>query len=208
MSDNEVFERYHAWRYSWVAYNPDWTFMLWDKNNTPYEKLSPNGRRLLEMKLKFTVKSDIIRWELLYLFGGVWADMDTECQKPLEGFLQYDSFAGISPYGDGIGNAVVGCHAGDSLIKELRDATNEAVLSDIPRSFDSKRLNAAHGAEFAGQNYLYRIAKILPAKIFYPYGPLDAWRIRANPNQHKFPESHVIHKWEGTTKEGWGHVDT
>jgi hypothetical protein len=178
--------------------------MFWDMSNLPFHLFSPSGSKLMQMHLKFGVKSDIVRWELLYLFGGIWADMDTECQKPMAEFLNNESFAGVSYYPDGIGNALIGSVAGTDLIKEIRDATNAEILSDIPRSFDNKRLCEAHGATFVGKNFLCKVKKIYPRNYFYPYPPLEAWKIRKQPRA--FPDAYVIHKWEGTAEDGWGHV--
>jgi hypothetical protein len=204
VSNNDLKPEYYPWRYSWAKYNPEYTFMFWEMNNIPFDLLSPSGRELMQMKLKFTVKSDIIRWELLYLFGGIWADMDMECQKSFDAFLEHESFAGVSYYPDGIGNALVGSIAGTELVKEMRDATNREILSDIPRSFDVKRLNEAHGATFVGKNFLCRVKKIYPRHYFYPYHPVDAWGIRKSGKA--YPDSYAIHKWTGASPEGWGHV--
>ena len=211
LSGDSLKARYYPWRLSWVMLNPEMSFMFWEPNNIPYDKFTPEGSKLLQMKLKFGVKSDIIRWELLYIFGGIWADMDTECLRPLEEYLfALESFAGISVYPDGIGNAIVGTIPHNPLMAEIRDATNAAVLSDIPRSFDNKRLGAAHGATFAGSNYLFRVAKILPKNYFYPFHPIDSWKIRKNPPadlKAAFPETIILHRWEGAAPDGWGHVD-
>jgi hypothetical protein len=206
-SNDRLKEKYYKWRLSWIEKNPDYSFMFWDLDSIPFDKLTPNGAKLMRMPLKFTVKSDIIRWELLFLFGGIWADMDTECRKPFDCFLNDESFAGVSYHPDGIGNAIVGTIAGTDLIKQIRDATNEAILSDIPRSFDIKRLNEAHGATFVGSNYLYKVKKIYPRSYFYPYHPTESWQYRNGSRSESFPESYVIHKWEGAAPGGWGHVD-
>lgn len=176
-------------------------------DSIPFDRLTPNGAKLMRMPLKFTVKSDIIRWEMLWIYGGIWADMDTECRKCFDPLLDCESFAGVSYHPDGIGNAIVGTVAGNPLIAEIRDATNEAILADVPRSFDKKRLNEAHGATFAGSNFLYKVKKIYPQKYFYQYHPTESWRYRNGSLPENFPEAYSIHKWEGASPDGWGHVD-
>jgi hypothetical protein len=207
VSGDPLKDRYFPWRLSWIEHNPSWTFMFWDMDNLPFEKFSPSGAKLMDMKLKFGVKSDIVRWELLYLFGGVWADMDTECRKPMDQFLENESFAGVSYHPDGVGNAVIGSIAGTDFIKEIRDATNEKVLLDIPGSFNNKKLCEAHGATFVGSNFLCRVKKIYPRNFFYPYHPKDSHLYRVKKVPEDFPDSSVIHKWEGCASDGWAHVD-
>lgn len=206
-SNDRLKEKYFKWRLSWIEKNPEYSFLFWDMDSISFDRLTTNGAKLMRMPLKFTVKSDIIRWEMLWLYGGIWADMDTECRKCFDPLLDCESFAGVSYHPDGIGNAIVGTVAGNPLIKEIRDATNEAILADVPRSFDKKRLNEAHGATFAGSNFLYRVKKIYPRQYFYQYHPTKSWRYRNGSLPENFPEAYSIHKWEGASPDGWGHVD-
>ena len=76
VSNDRLKEKYFKWRQSWIEKNPEYSFMFWDMDSIPFDRLTPSGAKLMKMPIKFGVKSDIIRWELLFLFGGVWADMD------------------------------------------------------------------------------------------------------------------------------------
>ena len=78
---------------SWIAHHPDWTVIFW----TDRDRLPPcNGmeRRLIQ-DFTFTTlkaqyedsdnygeKSDLLRYEILYQLGGVYADHDANCLQP------------------------------------------------------------------------------------------------------------------------------
>lgn len=78
---------------SWMAHHPDWTFYYWtDRDRPPPCK---GMMRKMVQDFKFTQleeyyhlsdnwgeKSDILRYELLYEYGGVYSDHDANCLKP------------------------------------------------------------------------------------------------------------------------------
>lgn len=202
LSNNEFGAKYCEWRKTWIRYNPDYSFMFWTMANLPLHRFSPSGQKLLAMDLKFVVKSDILRWELLWLFGGIWSDTDIEVQRCFDELINVESFAGVSYYPDGIGNALIGTVPGNGLIKEIRDATNEAIEKDIQGSHDNATLSAKHGACFVGRNFLCQIAKIYPRWYFYPMGFLASKEAK----RAAYPQSYAVHRWTGTEKDGWGHV--
>jgi mannosyltransferase OCH1-like enzyme len=75
--------------------NPDWTYMLWDEPrilalisaNKQWVKTYYSFNYLLQ-------KVDYARYIIIYLFGGIYIDIDCWCLKPLTQFLtdfqQYD----------------------------------------------------------------------------------------------------------------------
>lgn len=80
---------------SWKYYNPDWNIVLIDNNNLI------NYVNLDNYKINFdkTALSDVVRILLLKLYGGLWVDATTFCNKPLndwlpnyinEGFFAFD----------------------------------------------------------------------------------------------------------------------
>jgi hypothetical protein len=68
---------------SWVKQNPDWEVVVLDKNNlnnyiTPEEKL---------LNQPLAKQANLIRLQLLYKYGGVWADATTYCMKPIDQWI-------------------------------------------------------------------------------------------------------------------------
>lgn len=79
----------------WKKAHPAWKIIIWrDKDVT---KLRLTNYRPYRKSKNFGERSDIARYEILYRFGGVYADTDFECLKSLEPLHELFSFyAGIS----------------------------------------------------------------------------------------------------------------
>jgi hypothetical protein len=77
---------------SWKSINPDWEYRLWLDQELEdfFAKDYPN---LLELYLSFPTnvqRADLARYVLLHRFGGVYADMDTDCLAPLAPLIEED----------------------------------------------------------------------------------------------------------------------
>ena len=79
------------WHRSWKKYNPTYIHVLWsDKDNFSFIKTY--YPQFLSLYKQFPVKIqkvDFVRYLLLYHYGGIYADLDFECFKPLDVFLPY-----------------------------------------------------------------------------------------------------------------------
>ena len=72
--------------------HPDWEFKLWGDEDV--QKLDMKHRDLYDASRSFAAKADILRHEILYLYGGIYRDSDVKCLKPLDELVyRYDFFA-------------------------------------------------------------------------------------------------------------------
>ncbi len=79
---------------SWIKGHPDYIFCFWNDDNIPklvYQELYDKSSR-------YAMKADILRYELLTIFGGVYVDCDFLCCKNIDciindkkGFSAYES---------------------------------------------------------------------------------------------------------------------
>ena len=74
----------------WRHYHPEWEMRLWTRDNLP----PMQNRALYDSRKNTGHRADILRYELMHQFGGVYADMDMECQKPID-----DLIAGCEGFG-------------------------------------------------------------------------------------------------------------
>ena len=89
----KVPDKYREFMDSWQMFNPTWEYKLWMdmdanelmRNHTVYNKCSNHG-----------MKSDILRYEILRRYGGVYVDTDFECLKPFDDLMSLRFFTGIS----------------------------------------------------------------------------------------------------------------
>jgi hypothetical protein len=83
-------------RETWERHHPDWEYRLWTDEDV--EKFDFSLKDLYHKSLNWGEKADILRCEVLLAFGGVYADIDFECLKPLDALVgRYDFFAGMEP---------------------------------------------------------------------------------------------------------------
>lgn len=71
---------------SFMKHNPNWTYFFWN-NKTVRALLNDRHPKLLPIYDSFNeivVKGDMVRYILLYEFGGLYADFDTVCHRPLD----------------------------------------------------------------------------------------------------------------------------
>lgn len=91
-------ERYKKWQATWkrMAAERGWKYVLWD--DQAVEALTLKNKYLYDAASNFAEKSDILRYEIIFRYGGVYVDTDTECINPdaIESLCrEFDFFAGL-----------------------------------------------------------------------------------------------------------------
>lgn len=70
----------------WIAHHPDFSLKLWGEADL--EKLELTNRQIIcDKTLNPALRADFLRIELLFLFGGIYADVDMTCERPLTPLL-------------------------------------------------------------------------------------------------------------------------
>jgi hypothetical protein len=83
---NKPPEHFAAWRDSWLNLHPTWEYILWDEEKIA--QLNLENKEFIEEEKNYGAKSDLIRYEIIYQFGGLYIDVDFECLKPFD-FLHH-----------------------------------------------------------------------------------------------------------------------
>ena len=71
---------------SWQRRNPGWTVQVLDDASLG-EWIDMQDVRDRNPRITTQVFSDVLRWRLLALYGGVWADASLYCNRPLDDWL-------------------------------------------------------------------------------------------------------------------------
>ena len=122
LGDRELPEEFAAYRETWRTHHPAWEHRLWAEDNLPSGLRRPEVYERLRVPAE---RSDILRLEVLWLFGGVYVDTDFECLRPLDPVIEELDFftAPLKPNG-WVNNAFIGSVAGhpilDRALNELR----------------------------------------------------------------------------------------
>jgi len=107
----------------WLEKHPGWKLMFWTENNLPQDMIRTEGYEKLRIPSE---RSDILRLEVLYLYGGVYIDTDMCCLKNIEPLIDgCDLFLAYKKPGH-VNGAFIGSTKGHKTIvkaiKNLRPA--------------------------------------------------------------------------------------
>ena len=192
-----------TYRQKWKHLHPDWEFMLWTKDNIPklvnqhlYDSYSNTGHR-----------SDILRYEILYLLGGVYVDIDMDPCRPIDKILDgIDAFCGqiSKPWKADLGvqtveTAILGSIPKHSFYKYLVNQIDPWYKEHHWRSISERT-----GPQFFErqldkwqlENGCSQMSKF-SAKYFYPY----RWDEKYLECKPYWKDAYAVHRWWGTWAE-------
>ena len=122
----------------WIGEHPGWVFKFWTDRardapckgmetvlikRYPFERL----RWCYESSQNWGEKSDILRYEILFHQGGVYADHDMKCLRSFKNFHEgYDFYCGLEPphppfvgLNVTVGNGLIGSSPGHPVLKRV-----------------------------------------------------------------------------------------
>jgi hypothetical protein len=166
---------------TFTQHHPDWTMRLWTEEDLQLLDITDTDR---ERARSASELSNLVRYEVLHRFGGIYIDTDFECLRPLTPVLRgIDAFGALEAPGR-VGVAILGSVAKHPL---------------FARAARLSRYTLGVGAHSADANGPYLFSLILEqdhdlaifaAHMFYPYRwdePLDAGA--------SFPDAYAVHHW-------------
>nr|MBA2307115.1 hypothetical protein [Candidatus Dependentiae bacterium] len=186
-------------------HHPDWEYKLWTEEDIP--SLQLENQEFYDLSENCAEKADIVRYELLNKFGGVYVDIDFVCLKPFDVLTQYEFWAGIEPldcYNKWVlSNAIIGAVPHHPI---LRHCIETIQTSWYESSNTFVRVGPAHLSESViaktPQNSTDVI--IFPKSFFYSLDFRDGLAAR-NDNilensitSQIRSESFAMHYWAGT----------
>ncbi len=198
-------------RQTWQIHHPDWEFRLWsDVDNREFIRKNYNWfLPIYDGYPEMIMRVDAVRYFILYHYGGVYADLDMECLRPLEPLLAGKAVVFGLEHSDHlqqadikqralrriVGNAIMASTPGhpfwEHVFKQLvghhrapgpLDATGPFLLS---RAYESYADQPAISLESAA--LLYPISN---KKLWPDLPPETRERVRQT--------AYTIHHWEGS----------
>jgi mannosyltransferase OCH1-like enzyme len=128
--------------------------------------------------------SNLVRYEVLHRFGGVYVDTDVECQRPLPPLLKgIDAFAALELPGR-VCTAILGAVPGHPVFGRATRLTRRTLGTGL------------HSAIANGPYFLSLLLEqepgfaIFAKKLFYPY----LWD-EPERRHEAFPDAYAIHHW-------------
>jgi mannosyltransferase OCH1-like enzyme len=118
---------------SWVKLHAGWQVKLWtDKSELPPLR----NERVFSAAPSGAEKADALRLELVFRFGGVYADLDFECLQPIDSLLE-DANVVLADHGGGyFANAFFAAIPRHPLVGVMIESIRQTWHTHDPRTTD------------------------------------------------------------------------
>uniref|UniRef100_A0A6C0EIC6 Glycosyltransferase n=1 Tax=viral metagenome TaxID=1070528 RepID=A0A6C0EIC6_9ZZZZ len=93
--ENNISKIHNNYRNTWIKKHKKWKLILWDqvKFEILLRSIKNNFYTTLYSKLPYTIqKIDFAKYIILYYYGGIYTDIDTICERPLDSLLEKYKF--------------------------------------------------------------------------------------------------------------------
>ena len=118
-------DKYKILTDQWKTLNPGWDFILWDEKKI--EEFGLVNKWMYENMRNPSAKSDVVRYEVAYSYGGIYVDTDFYACRNFEKLLYLDFFCGMVGSYDGspvspdtcITPSIFGCSQGNKLVEKI-----------------------------------------------------------------------------------------
>jgi mannosyltransferase OCH1-like enzyme len=193
---------YFKFQSTWKINHPTWEFRFWDDSNLSTLPFSLKTKEIINSPkndiLAAIVKSDLLRLEIIDLFGGLYADVDMESLKPFDSLFEANNFiCGLESNRNIIGSALFACPPQNAIIKEIIQYIHISTKKGFPKSRKEYEL-ISHPKIFTEIIKKYGVSPF-PQAYFYPI----SWYERRENFQRPCPDSFTKHWNWGMLKNGW-----
>ncbi len=179
-------------------YHPEWKYKLWTDKDIPQLKLF--NQKYYDLSKNYGERADIVRYEILYKYGGVYIDVDFVCLKPFDILNHsYDFYTSLMPLDceDILCNGIIASIPGHPILKDcIETIKDDWYLSD--------NLIVRVGP-FHFQKSFWKIARQIegkhiafPKSFFFPINYSDKKECKLHPDMIQElikPEAFAIHHW-------------
>jgi len=184
------------WQSSWHHHHPEWEYNIWDEKQIE-AKLNITTPNILNECNSFSERSDILRFEILHQYGGVYIDTDFECLKPIDDLITDKRFLIFRQNDKYICGAFFAACKGNKKVQKL--------IRGLPRRFKTHGHLSAHKkygplylTETLGLDCSAPDGDSSEVKTVYPFTHNNILTKSQVLEQH--PESYAIHYWQKSWK--------
>lgn len=183
---------------TWCDRHSGWEIKRWDESDAK----GLRNQRLFSLAEEIAgphanqFKSDILRYEILEVEGGVYVDCDFECRLPIDDLVRSSKpgFAAWERQGVWLNNAFMGAVPYHPAITKLIDELEVSVNRRQPGS----RPNIYSGPQFFTPIALAHASmfSFLPQAWFYPYAYNELHR-----QGEDFDGAYAVHHWNNQRRK-------
>jgi len=167
--------------------------------------LSFDNKPFFDASRNYGERSDILKWEIVYRYGGVYVDTDFECLQPLDNLNYcYDFYTGLQPLDTNrvqLGAALFAAIPGHPIMREC--------VEGIKRNQHIVPIVSKTGPIHFTRSFLQKVTEgnyiniAFPASYFYPCGYEER---DLPPTKWAKNEAFAIHHWAGSWLKAEGFV--
>jgi mannosyltransferase OCH1-like enzyme len=197
LGGNPMPEEFEYYGETWIKNHPDWQMKLWTEDNIP----PLMNQKEFDNEQSMAGKADILRFELLNYYGGVYIDTDFECYKNIEPLIKdLDCFMASEHEGT-ISIGIIGAVPKHPIIQKIIEALPGSI-----RKNKHQTLNIKSGPAFVTKLLKVNELTVFSEKYFYP----TKFPFNQKPNMgHKYPDAVANHHWAmswmtAQLKRDWG----
>jgi len=184
--------RYEDFGRRWLELHPGWELVTWTRKARGL--LDDPQRLLYDVADRPQMASDVVRYEVLGRYGGVYLDCDVELARNIESLMEGVGCFAAWEGTEFLGTAVLGAAPGHPAVREA--------ASLMPAWAADRRggpSQVATGPYFLTHAWARRPdVTVFPPYSFYPYAYDEKHRAHES-----FPRSYGIHRWDDL----WGAGD-
>ena len=153
--------------YEWERLHPEWMAHVWTEQNLPNLRnadLYQRAEKLVPRDAVYQFRADLIRYELLYDFGGCYFDVDTRPLKSINDELAGHAVFAAMEDSTWVGNTYLGSVPNHPLFADI--------ITSIPGNVSrnaGKRPNVLTGPKFLTPIWKRNGGYTARTERFYPY---------------------------------------
>lgn len=186
----------NSWK-DYIKHNPDWSYKLWSEKDVK----TLINHKIYNTEKNVRGKSDILRYEILYQYGGIFIDADSLCinpQKSLNNLVQnVVCFACREPRNKQfIANGVIYCKKGDKTMYEMIQYLKKHYFylkKKYHKPYDIWLVtNQPHFTKICEKNNV----TVYPSYYFYPESFIkNNKKIKLDTIRTKYKDSYMYQYW-------------
>jgi len=190
IGNNKIPDIYLEYIESWLKNHNDWIFCFWNNENIP--KLI--NQKYYDDTNIYAMKADILRYELLYIFGGVYIDCDFLCLKNIDEIIsKYIGFSGYES-SEYIAIGIMGFMKNDNILLNIIKNISYSINTNKDLNINKSIPELTGPIFFTNMWNKYNTNKhySFPINYFYSYTYEDK---NNNKKYNIKDDNYAIHMW-------------
>lgn len=185
-------DAYRKFTDSWQKYHPTWEYKLWTDDDV--KEFGLQNEKFYYQSKNFGQKSDILRYEILNRFGGLYVDTDFECLKPFNDLMYLNFFTGLGYSREfELYPALICCVPNHLVVQRCINDMTRLGVGSWQEIFNTT------GSFYFTKCFLKEINEDAKGIVAFPMGFFYPWsnnvRKELKPYNYVMPYSYALHHW-------------